>query len=95
MWYDGVMKTPRQLERIFKGIANHRRITILLYLDKNPGASLLEISTIFKCSMKTIAEHVRKLIIAGLVNKEYKGGSTQHYPSPYGTKVLNIIKKFK
>jgi len=31
------MKTPKQLERYFKGAANHRRIAILLAAEKKQG----------------------------------------------------------
>jgi hypothetical protein len=34
------MKTPKQLERHFKGIANHWRIAILLLIDKKEGISV-------------------------------------------------------
>jgi predicted transcriptional regulator len=89
------MKNSRQLERIFKGIANHRRIAILLLIKNNPGMSLLEISNTLKCNIKTISEHIRKLVISGLVNKKYQGRMVIHNLSPYGEKVIKFSKSFK
>ena len=83
-----------KLERIYKGIANHRRIQILFYIESHENASLDEIVKITKCNIKTIAEHVRRLVIAGLVNKHYHGKFVRHSLSLYGTKMLEHIKTF-
>ena len=37
------LKTSKQMERHFKGISNHKRIEILLMVDKNKDLSLDEI----------------------------------------------------
>ena len=87
-------KNPKQLERIFKGISNHRRIEIILMINKNPGITLVTIAQQLDCNIKTIAEHTRKLVIAGLVNKKYIGSSVAHQLSPYGVKIIKVIEKF-
>jgi len=38
------MKTPKQLERYFKGLATHRRIEILILVFQNDGITLDEIA---------------------------------------------------
>ena len=38
------MKTAKQFERHFKGVANHRRVEILLLVAEAPGISLEKIS---------------------------------------------------
>lgn len=88
------LKTARQLERYFKGVANHRRIAILLLVWKNPGISLDEISESLKCNFKTISEHTRRLVQAGLLNKNYKGNVVEHRISPYGKMFCDFIHKF-
>jgi len=87
-------KDIRKFERVFKGVANHRRIEILLYLNKNNGASLDQIARALKCHFKTIFEHTRKLKIAGLINKYNTGNSAEHTLTPYGKKIIKIILKF-
>ncbi len=87
-------KTTRQLERHFKGVANHRRIAILLLVLKNPGISLDEISVNLNCNFKTISEHTRRLVHAGLLNKNYKGTTVEHRVSPYGKIFCDFIRKF-
>ena len=88
------MKNSRQLERIYKGVANHRRIDILFLIKKRPGISLTEIANTLKCNQKTISEHTRRLVIAGLVNKRYQNTLVQHFLSPYGEKILSAMTKF-
>ncbi len=88
------MKTARQLERHFKGIANHRRIEILFLIAKNEKISLEGIADILKCNIKTTSEHTRKLVQAGLVNKQYKGRMVAHSLSPYGKKFVKFIEIF-
>lgn len=63
------MKRFRQLEKIVKGFANHRRIEIMALLEKLPELSVIEISQSLKVNFKTIAEHTRKLTLAGLIMK--------------------------
>ena len=87
-------KESRKLERIFKGVANHRRIDILFLIKKQPEINLGEISEYLKCNLKTIAEHTRRLVIAGLVNKKRIDNTAAHLLSPYGKKIYQILKNF-
>jgi len=88
------MKDSRKLERVFKGISNHWRIEILKLINKNPGITLLDISYKLDANFKTISEHSKKLVSAGLVNKKYLGREVTHSLSPYGEKVLKILQTF-
>ena len=64
-----VNKTPKQLERHFKGVANHHRIEIILLLARKDGVDLGEIAKILSCNIENVSEHTQKLVQAGLVNK--------------------------
>lgn len=88
------MKTVKSLERVFKGVANHRRIEIILMLKKNPDMILMMIAQKLDCNLKTIAEHTRRLVIAGLVNKTRMDNMVLHNLSPYGEKAVKILKEF-
>lgn len=54
-------KTPKQLERYFKEMANHRRIEILFLIDRKEGITVEGVSDALDCNIKTISEHIRKL----------------------------------
>jgi len=88
------MKTPRQLERYFKGAANHRRIAILVAVDKNKGIAVAELADTLGANLKTISQHTRALVHAGLLNKKYRGRQVAHYLSPYGKSFLKFMKTF-
>jgi len=88
------MKESKKLERIFKGVANHRRIEIIKLIEKEPGITLFAIARTLQCNFKTISEHTRRLVAAGLTNKQYRGNSVEHYLSPYGSKVIEFMKEF-
>jgi len=88
------MKTNKQLERHFKGISNHRRISILLLVDTAQGITLDEIANTLRCNLKTISEHTRRLVQAGLLNKKYQGNKVEHSLSPYGHKLIKFLKSF-
>jgi len=88
------MKTARQLERHLKGISNHRRIEILRLVGKQEGISLEDIADGLECNIKTISEHTRRLVQAGLVNKKYQGRSVAHSLSPYGQRIIAFINAF-
>ena len=88
------MKTAKQLERHLKGISNHRRIEILRLVNRSEGIIVEEIAEQLECNMKTISEHTRRLVQAGLVNKKYKGRSVAHSLSPYGRRIIAFINAF-
>lgn len=87
-------KGPRKLERHFKGVANHRRIEILLLVAAHEGIVLDDIAAKTKANMKTIAEHTRRLMLAGLIEKAHAGRSVEHSLTPYGRVFVQFIKTF-
>jgi len=87
-------KTAKQLERYFKGVANHRRIEILRLVSNTEGITVDGICQQLNGNFKTISEHIRRLVQAGLVNKKYQGRQVEHYLSPYGKKFLKFIDSF-
>jgi DNA-binding transcriptional ArsR family regulator len=89
-----MIKTAKQLERYFKGVANHRRIDILLLVEKNDGISVENIADILKVNFKTISQHTHSLVRAGLLNKRYVGRQVAHSLSPYGKSFIKFIKTF-
>ena len=88
------MKTPKQLERYFKVAANHWRIAILFLVEKNEGIKLEEIADALNANFKTISQHTRSLVQAGLLNKTYQGRQVAHTLSPYGKLFLKFMKTF-
>jgi len=89
------MKTAKQMERHFKGLANHWRISILILVGKKSGITLDGIVGELNANFKTISEHTRKLVQSGLLNKKYQGRNVVHSLSPYGEKLVEFIKSFK
>lgn len=88
------MKTAKQLERYFKGAANHRRLSIILLVAASDGMTLEEIAEALNCNIKTVSEHTRRLVNAGLLNKKYQGREVAHSLSPYGKKFVAFTKAF-
>ncbi|MFZ2621276.1 MAG: helix-turn-helix domain-containing protein [Minisyncoccia bacterium] len=88
------MKTAKQLERYFKGSANHCRIEILLLVSKTPDVTSEGIAEALDKNIKTVSEHTRRLVHAGLLNKKYQGRNVLHSLSPYGKRFIPFIKSF-
>ncbi len=82
----------RQLERIVRGFSNHRRIEILRLLEKYPELSVVEISEKLNVNFKTVADHIRRLTIAGLVMKRSSGSSVRHRLTKRGEVVLKFLR---
>lgn len=82
----------RQLERIIKGAANHRRIQILELLNNIPELSVVEISEKLNINFKTASEHIRRLAIAGLLMKRSDGSSVRHRLTPRGLSILKFLR---
>ena len=85
-------KTAKQLERHFKGVANHRRIEILMLAHKQPELALMEIADALRINFKTASEHVRRLAIAGLVMKRHDGASVRHALTDTGIHILKFLR---
>jgi len=88
------MKTSKQLERYFKGVANHRRIDILLLVGSNNGITVDGIAEKLGANFKTISQHTKSLVAAGLLNKKYRGRQVVHSLSPYGKLFIQFMKTF-
>ena len=85
-------KTYRQLERVVKGFANHRRIQILEILEKEPELSVIEIAEKLKTNFKTASEHIRRLSLAGLVVKRSQGVYIRHKLTARGLNILKFLR---
>lgn len=86
------MLYPRQLEKIIKGVANHRRIEILNLLDKSPELSLTDIAGRLKIDFRTAGEHVRRLYLAGMIVKRNRGAEVAHKVNALGKYVLKFLR---
>ncbi len=86
------MKPARQLERIIKGFANHRRIEVLALLERQPELSLVEITDALGVNFRTASEHLRRLAHAGLVMKRNEGNFVRHALSPDGVTILKFLR---
>ena len=87
-------KTAKQLERHFKGAANHYRIDILRLVSKSEGITVENIAEYLDANMKTISQHTCTLVRAGLLNKKYRGRTVEHALSPYGKRFVDFISTF-
>ncbi|OHA89155.1 MAG: hypothetical protein A2653_03025 [Candidatus Zambryskibacteria bacterium RIFCSPHIGHO2_01_FULL_43_25] len=86
------MKKVRELEKIVKGFANHRRIQILELLSNKPELSIFEISDILKVNFKTISQHVSRLANSGLILKRNDGSAVRHKLSSLGKSILMFLR---
>ena len=85
-------KTAKQLERHCKGIANHHRIDILMTLMQEENLTLDDLIKKLNANQKTLSEHTRRLLQAGLINKTYRGREVLHTLSPYGKIFARFLK---
>ena len=88
-------KTAKQMERHLKGMANHYRIAILLFIARHPDATLEDIIDGVRANEKTIGEHSRRLYVAGLISKRYQGRYVLHSLSPYGKLFAGFLQSFQ
>ncbi|MDO8594585.1 MAG: winged helix-turn-helix domain-containing protein [bacterium] len=85
-------KTYRELERIVRGFANHRRIQILEMLKKQPEMSVDEIAAFLDISYKTVAAHVHRLAVGGLVLKRNQDVSVRHRLTSRAEFILKFLR---
>ena len=61
---------------------------------KNRNESPEDIAKQLDANFKTISQHTKSLVNAGLLNKKYIGREVAHSLSPYGKYFIKFIKSF-
>ena len=92
---DPSKRTYRQMERIVKGFANHRRIQMMELLKSKPELSLGEICDKLNIGLKTGSDHLRRLAIAGLVLKRNEGNYVRHTLTKRSKSILVFLRKLE
>ena len=85
-------KRYRELEKILKGVASHRRVQIVDLLERKAELSVLEIADELSIDFRTAGEHLRKLVISGLVMKRHDGAAVRHALTSRGKYVLKFCR---
>ena len=85
-------KKFRVLERILRGISNHRRIEMLELLSEQPGLSVFDIAIELDINYKTAGVHVGKLTYAGFISKKSAGRKVQHTLTERGRDILTFLR---
>lgn len=88
-------KSYRQMERIVKGFANHRRLEMLNLLNREPELSVADIAERLAIGYENASDHVRKLAIAGLVLKSSDGSAVRHKLTLRAESILVFCKKLQ
>lgn len=92
---NGMMKN-QELEKLFKAVANKRRVAIVKFLKRRQsGASLFEIADEIDLSFKATSKHLRMLLGVGFVEREQRGFRALFRmtgePTPEARTVLSLI----
>jgi DNA-binding transcriptional ArsR family regulator len=59
-------------ERVFKALANRRRIAIVAYLKKRKEASVGDIAEAIRLSIKATSKHLAILSVANILEREQR-----------------------
>jgi len=81
-----------EFERIWKGVANHRRMQIVDLLDRESELSVMDIAEHIAIDFRTASEHLRKLVLAGLIMKRSDGISVRHALTKRGKDILKFCR---
>ncbi|MBP9771812.1 MAG: winged helix-turn-helix transcriptional regulator [Candidatus Pacebacteria bacterium] len=89
------MKNVHELEKLFKGCASHRRMQIMFLIERRANLSVFDIADEVRSDFKNVAEHLRKLTIAGLVAKRRMGVAVGHSLTDLGKRVLGFCRSLE
>lgn len=89
------IKEFRKIERIVKGFANHRRLEILDLLERKPELSVDEIAEQLNIGYMNASDHLRKMLIAGLIIKRSDGPYVRHKITTRAAIILAFCKKLE
>ena len=85
----------RTLERLVRGFANHKRMEILELIKERPELSVTEIAEAIRMNIKTAADHIRRLTIAGMLLKKGDGAAVRHKLTDRAEHVLRFLKSLE
>lgn len=86
------MQKPKELEKILKGCANHRRVEALCLLKQHPSLTLEEIAGYLGIDFRVASEHLRRMGTGGLIVKRYKGRYVCHTLTKRGHNILTFLR---
>ena len=87
------MTTDKELERIYKGIANRRRIAIIRIL-KAGRATVSDIAAAIKLSHKSTSRHLQVLSAAGFVSSEQTGLFVYYSLDTQSERIARVVRTF-
>lgn len=82
-----------EMERLFKGAANHRRLEALALLKRRSDLSTEEIVDELDINYQTAAEHLGRLVRSGLAAKYRKGNIARYTLTSVGRAIINLWQK--
>ena len=85
----------RGLERVIKGFANYRRLQMLFLISEKPNLSIDEIAARMKLGYMNTSDHLRRMLLAGLLIKKNEGVTAHYQLSQRGIDILVFCKKLK
>jgi DNA-binding transcriptional ArsR family regulator len=81
----------KEYEKILKALANGRRLQILKYLKTKKNASVTDISSHIKLSLKSTSRHLAVLFTANMVDREQKNLLVFYFLSKTSSRLSKII----
>lgn len=83
------------IEKVMKGMANKRRLQILVLLDEEGGLTLSDISERLNMGYLNVSDHARKMIASGLISRKNEGVTIHLSITTLGRNILVFCKKLK
>ncbi|MDP2631263.1 MAG: metalloregulator ArsR/SmtB family transcription factor [Candidatus Uhrbacteria bacterium] len=81
----------KDLEKILKGLANRRRLSILWHLKKRKTASVGELAEAIDLSFNATSKHLAKLKALGVIHREQYGKKVVYHISPEQSPAASAI----
>lgn len=86
------MVSDRELERIYKAVANRRRIAILRLLKGVTRSNVGDIARTIKLSLKSTSRHLQVLVSAGFVVADQQSLYVFYKLEPQSDHITRIVK---
>lgn len=84
----------KELERVFKALANKRRLSILIFLKKKIGLNGVDVGGIsehIKLSYKSTSKHLSVLVGADILDREQSGLQVFYCINKEAPEIVNKI----
>jgi len=81
----------KEKEKIFKALANHRRLQILIFLNQRDSVCVIDIARHLRLSLKSTSKHLKILTSTSFLDWDQRGPNRFYFLTSNHSEYLKLV----